>query len=84
MMLDLQPRLAGDGLCEIAGEIEIDLGGARAQAGVDPEQGGGRQPGQPGVHLLSDQPGGPIEPTLRRPREELEVGGHRAVRASSG
>ena len=50
-----------------------------AVPGVGPNHGRGRQIGQPAVHLLTDQPGGPIEPLLRRTGEELQVRGHRTV-----
>ncbi len=79
MILDLQPCFARDSVRDVAGEIESNRGRARAQAGVDPDQRGRHQSWQPSVHLLSDQPGRSTEPLLRRPRKELQVGGHRAV-----
>jgi hypothetical protein len=61
--------------------MEVDLRAVDAMAGVGPKHGRRGKVGQPSVDLLTDQPGRPIEPLLRRAGEKLQVGGQRTVLA---
>ena len=79
--LAFQPGLARNGLRQVRGKLEVDLRAVEAMAGVGPKHGRRGKTGQPGVHLLANQPGRPIKPLLRRAGEELQVRGHRTVLA---